>query len=74
MPDKPREVYDVRDVIAHLVDGGELLELGPALGAQHGRRASRGIDGRPIGVIANQPRHLGGMLDADARARRAPGS
>ena len=38
VPTNQRKVYDVRDVIRHLVDGGALLELGPALGAQHGRR------------------------------------
>ena len=37
-PRATREVYDVRDVAARLVDGGELLELGAALGAQPRRR------------------------------------
>ena len=38
VPINQRKVYDVRDVIRHLVDGGALLELSAALGAQHGRR------------------------------------
>lgn len=63
VPDCPRSVYDVRAVIAGVLDAGSLLEVG--------QRWARSIltgfgrcDGRPVGVIANQPRHLGGVLDA----------
>ncbi len=65
MPANQRKVYDVRDVIRHLVDGGFLLELAPRWARNMVVGLAR-IDGRPIGVIANQPRHLGGTLDADA--------
>ena len=65
LPSRAREVYDVRDAAARIVDGGELLELA----ARWARNLVVGLarlDGSPVGVIANQPRHLGGTLDADA--------
>lgn len=65
VPANQRKVYDVRDVIRHLVDGGELLELSPRWARNMVVGLAR-MDGRPIGVIANQPKHLGGTMDADA--------
>jgi acetyl-CoA carboxylase carboxyltransferase component len=65
LPERDRQVYDVRDVIARLVDGGEMLELGP----RWARNLVVGlalIEGAPVGVIANQPHHLGGCLDAES--------
>ena len=70
LPESPRSVYDVRSVIGGIVDAGSLLELGP--------RCARSIltglarcDGRPVGVIANQPRYLGGVLDAASAQKGA---
>jgi acetyl-CoA carboxylase carboxyltransferase component len=63
VPSNQRKVYDVRDVARHLLDGGEFLELSKryaknmVVGFGH-------IDGHPVGLIANQPRYLGGVLDA----------
>jgi acetyl-CoA carboxylase carboxyltransferase component len=65
LPASDRAVYDVRDVAALLVDGGDLLELAPRWARNLVVGLAR-IDGRPVGVIANQPRHLGGTLDASA--------
>jgi acetyl-CoA carboxylase carboxyltransferase component len=65
VPINQRKVYDVRDVIRHLVDGGALLELGPRWARNMVVGLAR-MEGRPIGVIANQPRYLGGTLDASA--------
>ena len=58
VPRNQRKVYDVRDVIRHLIDGGELLELAPKLGAQHGRRpgARRRAAGRRRRQPAQAPR------------------
>jgi acetyl-CoA carboxylase carboxyltransferase component len=70
VPGEPRRVYDVRDVIARLVDGGELLELGPRWARNLVVGFAR-IEGSPVGVIANQPRHLGGCLDAAASEKGA---
>lgn len=70
VPSDPRRVYDIRAVAARLADGGELLE--------YGERWARNIvcswarlDGRPVGFVANQPRHLGGVLDAEAAQKAA---
>lgn len=63
LPKNQRRVYDVRDVIAHLVDGGEFLELSKRYAKNMVVGFGR-IDGHPVGVIANQARYLGGVLDA----------
>jgi acetyl-CoA carboxylase carboxyltransferase component len=63
LPANQRLVYDVRDVIGHLVDRGEFLELSKRYAKNMVVGFGR-IEGRPVGVIANQPRYLGGVLDA----------
>ena len=65
LPERIRQVYDVREVAARIVDGGELLELGPRWARNLVVGLAR-IEGAPVGIIANQPRHLGGTLDAEA--------
>jgi len=70
VPDEPRRVYDVRSVIRALVDGGELLEVSAGW-ARNLVTAMARIDGRPVGVIANQPRYLGGVLDAGSSQKGA---
>lgn len=70
LPPTPRQVYDVRHVIAKLVDGGRMLELA----GRWARNMVTGfahLDGRPVGVIANQPRYLGGAIDACASEKGA---
>jgi acetyl-CoA carboxylase carboxyltransferase component len=70
LPERDRQVYDVRDVIARIVDAGEMLELG----ARWARNLVVGlalIEGAPVGVIANQPHHLGGCLDAESSQKGA---
>jgi len=70
VPTNQRKVYDVRDVARHLLDGGEFLELSRryaknmVIGFGH-------VEGHPVGVIANQPRYLGGVLDAAASDKGA---
>jgi acetyl-CoA carboxylase carboxyltransferase component len=70
VPDDPRRVYDVRDVAERIIDGGELLELGPRWARNMVTGLGR-IDGRAVGVIANQPHHLGGVIDAAAAEKGA---
>ena len=70
LPERDRQVYDVRDVIARLVDAGEMLELGPRW-ARNLVVALALIEGAPVGVIANQPHHLGGCLDAESSQKGA---
>jgi acetyl-CoA carboxylase carboxyltransferase component len=70
VPGEARRVYDVRDVIGALVDGGESLELDSAW-ARNMVTAIARLDGRPVGVIANQPWRLGGVIDAAAAEKGA---
>ncbi|MEA2255908.1 MAG: methylmalonyl-CoA decarboxylase subunit alpha, partial [Solirubrobacteraceae bacterium] len=70
LPAREREVYDVRDVAARLVDGGELLELAPRWARNLVVGFAR-IEGAPVGVIANQPKYLGGCLDAESSQKGA---
>ncbi|HZU40213.1 MAG TPA: acyl-CoA carboxylase subunit beta, partial [Solirubrobacteraceae bacterium] len=70
VPREARRVYDVREVIRGLVDGGELLELSGGWARNLVTGLAR-LDGRPVGVIANQPRHLGGVLDVDSSEKGA---
>jgi acetyl-CoA carboxylase carboxyltransferase component len=70
VPLEDRKVYDVRDVARALVDGGRLLEISPRW-AKNIVCALARIDGRVVGIVANQPRHMGGVLDADAAQKSA---
>jgi acetyl-CoA carboxylase carboxyltransferase component len=70
VPDEGRRVYDVRDVIACLVDGGELLEISPGWARNIVTGLAR-IEGGVVGVIANQPRYFGGVLDAESSQKGA---
>lgn len=70
VPEDPRRVYDVRDPARAIVDGGELLELCSGW-ARNMVTAFARIDGRAVGVIANQPRYLGGVIDAAAAEKAA---
>ncbi|HET9103041.1 MAG TPA: acyl-CoA carboxylase subunit beta [Solirubrobacteraceae bacterium] len=70
VPAESRRVYDVRTVIAALGDGGQLLEVSAGW-ARNLVCAFARIDGRPVGVIANQPRYLGGVLDAASSEKGA---
>jgi acetyl-CoA carboxylase carboxyltransferase component len=63
-------VYDVRDVIARIVDAGALVELAPRWARNLVVGLAR-MDGSPVGVIANQPRYLGGTLDAHSAQKGA---
>ena len=70
LPAREREVYDVRDVAARLIDDGEFLEFGPRWARNLVVGFAR-ISGAPVGIIANQPKHLGGCLDAESSQKGA---
>lgn len=65
VPENRLRVYDVRRVVAGLCDDGSVLELRPQFGIGAVTALVR-IEGRPFGLIANNPHHLGGAIDADA--------
>lgn len=70
VPASKRHVYDVRDVVRTLVDGGRLLEISPRW-ARNMLTGFARMDGRVVGIVANQPRYLGGVLDANAATKGA---
>jgi acetyl-CoA carboxylase carboxyltransferase component len=65
VPDSPTASYDMYDVIRSIVDNGDFFEP-HALYAQNIITALARLNGRPIGIIANQPKVLAGCLDVDA--------
>ncbi|MHB8491462.1 MAG: acyl-CoA carboxylase subunit beta [Solirubrobacteraceae bacterium] len=70
VPREARRVYDVREVLGAIVDGGHSLELSERW-AKNIVTAFARIQGRPVGVVANQPRFIGGTIDADAAQKAA---
>jgi len=64
VPENRKRIYDVREIIHSLCDIDTVLELRPEWG--HGViTALARVEGRPIGIIANNPHHLAGAIDAD---------
>ncbi len=70
IPVNRKRVYAVRDVIAGLFDEGSVLELRRGFGPGMVTALAR-VDGRALGVIANDPSHLGGAIDADGADKAA---
>src|SRR5437588_4419097 len=70
VPTEARSAYDIRLPMRALFDAGSVLELCPRW-ARNVVTALARLDGRPVGVIANQPHHLGGVLDAEASEKAA---
>jgi acetyl/propionyl-CoA carboxylase alpha subunit/acetyl-CoA carboxylase carboxyltransferase component len=65
VPEDPKRIHDARAVVETLCDIGSVVELRRAYGAGMVTALAR-IEGRPVGVIANDPTHLSGALDAEA--------
>jgi acetyl-CoA carboxylase carboxyltransferase component len=70
VPESGRRVYDVGKLVATLVDGGRYQEVSSRW-ARNVLCAFARLDGRAVGVVANNPRFLGGVLDADASQKAA---
>lgn len=70
VPENRVRSYDIRKVIEALADTGSILELRRAFGKGMITALIR-IAGKPIGLIANNPMHLGGAIDADAGDKAA---
>jgi acetyl/propionyl-CoA carboxylase alpha subunit/acetyl-CoA carboxylase carboxyltransferase component len=70
IPENRLRVYDVRDVIATLCDEGSVLELRRAFGLGMVTAFAR-IEGKPIGIVANNPTHLAGAIDSDGSDKAA---
>jgi acetyl-CoA carboxylase carboxyltransferase component len=70
VPENRLRAYDVRSVVGALADAGSVLELRSGYGAGMVTALVR-IEGVPMGLIANNPLHLGGAIDADAADKAA---
>jgi acetyl/propionyl-CoA carboxylase alpha subunit len=70
VPENRLRVYDVRKAIATLADTDSVLELRPQFGVGMITAFAR-VEGRPLGIIANNPRHLGGAIDSPAADKAA---
>ena len=70
IPEQRKRAYDVRAVLATLFDEGSVLELRGGFGAGVVTALAK-VDGRPLGVVANVPTHLGGAIDADGADKGA---
>ena len=70
IPDSPNQPYDMHEVITHVLDDGEFLEIhagfAPNMVVGFGR-----VEGSSVGVVANQPMHYAGCLDIDAAEKAA---
>jgi methylmalonyl-CoA decarboxylase subunit alpha len=70
LPESPRKAYDMYKLIAAVVDHGEYLDLKPRFARSIITCLAR-VGGQPVGVVANQPNHLGGILDVDSADKAA---
>jgi acetyl-CoA carboxylase carboxyltransferase component len=70
VPVQRKRAYEVRRVLEGLCDEGSVLELRRGFGLGVVTALAR-VDGRPLGVVANDPAHLGGAIDAHAADKAA---
>jgi methylmalonyl-CoA decarboxylase subunit alpha len=70
LPDSPRHPYDMYEVIRRIVDDGEWFDLKPRWARTIITALAR-MGGRPVGIVANQPKHLGGILENDSADKAA---
>jgi acetyl-CoA carboxylase carboxyltransferase component len=62
--------YDVRPVVTTLTDTGSVLDLRPACGRGVVTAPAR-LGGRPVGIVADDPRHIGGAVDGESADKAA---
>jgi propionyl-CoA carboxylase beta chain len=70
VPDNPNKPYDVKELIALVADEGRFLEVQPDYAANVVVGFVR-LGGRSVGVVANQPAHLAGVLDVNSSVKAA---
>ncbi len=70
VPANPRQAYDMRRVIKTIVDDGEFFPMKPDWARSLVTGFAR-FDGRPVGIVANQPMFLGGAIDVNAADKAA---
>ena len=70
LPDSPNKPYDVKEIIKRVVDNGEFFELQPLFATNIVICFAR-LDGKSVGIIANQPNSMAGVLDINAADKAA---
>lgn len=70
VPKNPNKPYDIKEIITRVVDDGDFLEVHADYAMNIVVGFAR-LGGKPIGVIANQPAHLAGVLDIDSSIKGA---
>src|ERR671923_1739892 len=70
VPESPRHPYDMYDVIREIVDDGEIFDIKPKFAKTIITCLAR-FGGMPVGIVANQPKHLGGILENDSADKAA---
>ena len=70
VPDDPRAPYDIKDVIRAIVDDGFFFEV-MALHAENIVVGFARLNGHSVGIVANQPNHLAGVLDIECSCKGA---
>ena len=70
IPDNPNRSYDMLDVIGHVVDDADFMQVQEAF-ARNVIVGFARMDGQPVGIVAQQPEHLAGVLDINASVKAA---
>ncbi|MEY4296631.1 MAG: hypothetical protein RL016_477 [Actinomycetota bacterium] len=70
IPDSPNQPYDMRTIIENIVDDHEFLEVQPLFASNILIGFAR-VDGRSVGIVANQPQQMAGTLNIDAGEKAA---
>ena len=70
IPDSPNQPYDMHRIVEHVLDDDEFLEVQPLFAPNISCGFGR-VEGRPVGVVANQPMQFAGTLDIDASEKAA---
>ncbi len=70
VPLDPKQSYDVREVIQYIMDNGDFMEVQPSFAANIVIGFAR-LQGRPVGIVANQPCVMAGVLDINASDKAA---
>ena len=70
IPDNPNKPYDMHEIIQHIVDRGEFIEVHEHF-AQNILIGFSRLNGRSVGIVANQPQVLAGVLDINASVKAA---
>jgi propionyl-CoA carboxylase beta chain len=70
IPDSPNQPYDMKQIIESIVDSGEFLEVQPLFAPNILIGFAR-VDGRSVGIVANQPQQMAGTLNIEAGEKAA---